>query len=132
MSALITGIHHVSMKCCSLAEFSRTVDFYHRTLGLPVLRRWGSDEQPAVMLECGSGVIEIFADATEELPQGCIRHFALATPDVDACAKAVQAAGYEITVLPKDIEIESQPVFSARIAFCIGPLGEEIEFFQEK
>jgi glyoxylase I family protein len=28
--------------------------------------------------------------------------------------------------------IASTPVFPARIAFCRGPLGEEIEFFQEK
>ena len=28
--------------------------------------------------------------------------------------------------------IASTPVFPARIAFCKGPLGEEIELFQEK
>ena len=33
---------------------------------------------------------------------------------------------------PKDIEIQSDPRFPARIAFCHGPLGEDIEFFCEK
>ena len=61
-----------------------------------------------------------------------IRHFAFATNDVDACVEAVKAAGYEVFIEPKDIEIASTPVFPARIAFCKGPLGEEIELFEEK
>ena len=55
-----------------------------------------------------------------------------ATDDVDACVEAVKAAGYEVFIEPKDIEIASTPVFPARIAFCKGPLGEEIELFEEK
>ena len=39
---------------------------------------------------------------------------------------------YPITVEPKDIVIPSQPEFPVRVAFCNGPVGEEIEFFQEK
>ena len=31
----------------------------------------------------------------------------------------------------KDIVIPSSPELHARMAFCYGPLGEEIEFFQE-
>ena len=31
-----------------------------------------------------------------------------------------------------NIEIQSNPIFPARIAFCVGPVGEEIEFFDEK
>ena len=37
-----------------------------------------------------------------------------------------------VTVEPKDICIPSNPPYPARIGFCIGPVGEEIEFFQEK
>ena len=44
----------------------------------------------------------------------------------------LRKAGYEVFVEPKDIEIQSDPKFPARIAFCRGPLGEEIEFFCEK
>lgn len=51
---------------------------------------------------------------------------------MDACVEAVKAAGYEVFIEPKDIEIASTPVFPARIAFCKGPLGEEIELFEEK
>ena len=58
--------------------------------------------------------------------------YILVTEDVDACVTAVRKAGYEVFVEPKDIEIQSDPKFPARIAFCRGPLGEEIEFFCEK
>ena len=83
------------------------------------------------MLSTGDGLLEIFASG-EPLPQGTIRHFALRTEQVDDCVAAVRNAGYTITIEPKDIVIASNPPFPARIAFCIGPVGEEIEFFQEK
>ena len=46
--------------------------------------------------------------------------------------RVVREAGYEVFIEPKDIVITSEPPFPARIAFCRGPLQEEIEFFQEK
>ena len=61
-----------------------------------------------------------------------IHHFALRTTNTDACVTAVRQAGYPITVEPKEIVIASEPPFPARIAFCQGPLGEVIEFFQER
>ena len=106
MGKLINGIHHVALKCKGVEEFQKTIHFY-----------------------TGCGILEIFASAEEDLPQGAIRHFALATDDVDACIAAVREAGYEVTVEPKSMAIQSEPEFPIRIAFCIGPVGEEIEFF---
>ena len=63
---------------------------------------------------------------------GALRHLALAAEDTDACVAAVRAAGYEITMEPTDIVIPSNPPYPARIAFCIGPVGEELEFFHVK
>lgn len=37
----------------------------------------------------------------------------------------------KVFIEPNDIVIESEPEFPARMAFCFGPLGEEIEFFRE-
>ena len=125
--SLIKGIHHVAMKCCNDKEYEETVHFYTDILGLNVARTWDN----GIMFDTGSGLIEIFRDGKEQLPQGTIRHFAFAVDDADACAEAVKAAGYEVFVEPKNIEIQSNPVFPARIAFCRGPLGEEIEFFQD-
>lgn len=124
----IKGIHHVSMKCCNAAEYEKTIEFYKDVLGLNVAREW----ETGIMFETGAGLIEIFNNAESQLEKGMIRHFAFAVDDVDACVKAVIDAGYEVFMGPKDIAIPSTPEFPARMAFCYGPLGEEIEFFQEK
>lgn len=128
MSKLIKGIHHVALKCASDSEFERVETFYGEILGLRVARRW----EGGVMFDTGSGVIEVFNAGDTRLPQGVIRHFALATDDVDACVRAVTEAGYEVFTEPRDVTIPSEPPFPIRMAFCHGPLGEEIEFFTEK
>ncbi len=128
----ITGIHHYQLKCKGYAEFEKTVSFYRDTLGIPVARSWGEGDGSGIMLDTGAGIIEIFANAEDVLPMGAIRHIALATNDTDVCIEAARAAGYTVTVEPKDIAIPSNPPYPARIAFIIGPVGEEIEFFNVK
>ena len=82
--------------------------------------------------DTGAGLMEIFETEETPLETGTIRHFAFAVENTDACVEAVRTAGYEVFVEPKDIEIASEIPFPARIAFCRGPVGEEIEFFHEK
>lgn len=125
---MIKGIHHVALKCCENEEFEKVVDFYRDVLGLEVLRSWNE----GIMLTIGAAIIEIFNNGDDHPVQGAIRHFAFSTDNVDEVAEAVRTAGYEVFIEPKDIQIQSDPVFPARIAFCRGPLGEEIELFQEK
>ena len=128
----ITGIHHLALKCQGVDEFEKTVHFYRDILGLAVARSWGEGESAGIMLDTGAGLLEIFANAPVKLGMGSIRHMALAAEDVDACVDAVRAAGYTITMEPTDICIASEPPYPARIAFCIGPVGEELEFFHVK
>ena len=132
MNKLINGMDHVCLKCSDMEEYDKVNKFYGEVLGLPVRRTWGTEAEPAVMFELGNSGIEVFCDAESTLDQGAVRHFALATDDVDACVKAVAEAGYDITRGPEDLVINSNPEVPVRIAFCIGPVGEEIEFFQEK
>ena len=129
---LIEGIHHISLWPTDNAAFEKTVSFYRDVLGLPVIRSWGSGGKRSAMLQTGAGIIEISLNAGVSRQAGSINHFALRTSDVDACVEAVRNAGYPITTQPKDVDIASDPVFPVRIAFCIGPVGEEIEFFTEK
>lgn len=126
--SLIKGIHHIALKCCGAEEYQKTVAFYRDILGLPVARSWDG----GIMLDTGSGIIEIFADGESRLPQGAVRHFALLTDDVEACVEAVRKAGYPITDEPHDCTVPSNPPYDLHIAFCIGPVGEEIEFFHVK
>lgn len=125
---LIEGIHHVSLKCCGQEEYNKTITFYTEILEIPIIRKW----ETGVMLGTGNGIIEIFNNGEKRFGMGTIRHFALMTKNVDTCVEKIRAAGYEIPVEPKNISIASVPPFPARIAFCKGPVGEEIEFFEEK
>ena len=84
------------------------------------------------MLNTGNSLIEIFANAQQPMPKGVWPHIALETDNVDECIAIVREVGYPVIVEPKNIVIGSQPPFPARIAFCKGAAGEEIEFFCEK
>ena len=130
--SFIKGIHHIALEAVGVEAFERTVAFYRDVLGMPVKRSWGEGTGSGAMLDTGAGLMEIFARGLEDKPQGAIRHFALAVDDVDAVVEAVRAAGRPVTDGPKDIVIGSVPPLPARIAFCIGPVGEEIEFFCER
>lgn len=124
----VTGIHHVAIKACGIDDYNKTIDFYHNILGLPIVRTWESDGMPAAMADTGAGMMEIFASGDSYPGQGALRHIAFEVDDVDAYTEAARKAGYEITMEPNDIVIGAD--YPARIAFCIGPVGEEVEFFK--
>ena len=128
MSNLINGLHHVALKCATSDEFRKVKEFYGSVLGLKKLREWKS----GVMFDTGCGIVEIFNNADTQLPTGTIRHFAFVTDDIDACVATVKAAGYEVFDGPRDVDIPSDPIYRVRVAFCYGPLGEEIEFSCER
>ena len=125
---MIKGMHHVQMKCRTEAEMDRVRYFYVDVLGLKIRREWPG----GMMIDTGNCLIEVFANAEEDLPQGVFRHIALLTDDVDAVTEKVRAAGYEITIEPADLVIKSDPEFPIRRSFCRGPLGEDIELFYER
>ena len=132
MKPKITGIHHIALKACGVDAYNKTVNFYRDILGMPVARTWGEGENAGIMIDTGAGLLEIFANATDTLGAGALRHIAFAVEDVDVCIQAVRDAGYRVTMEPCDIVIASNPPYPARIAFCIGPVGEEVEFFKVK
>ena len=131
---MINGIHHVSFKFNKGDQLKRVGAFYSDTRGISFLRQWGTDyDNPiGVMFDTGNGIIEVFSNAESDLPQGVIRHLALAVTDVDELAERIEKAGYEVFVKPKNIYIPAENPLVARIAFCYGPLGEEIELFCEQ
>ena len=127
------GIHHVAIKAKGYDAFQKMMHFYTELLGMPVVRTWGQGDESAAMLDTGDGaMMEVFANAPDELGMGALRHIAFACEDVDGMIERVREAGYTVTMKPKDIVIPSNPPYPARIAFCIGPVGEELEFFCEK
>lgn len=129
MKRLTKGIHHIALKAVGVENFKKTVDFYHGLYGMEIVREWGTPDAPGIMLDTGAGILEITAMASDRPGQGALRHIALEVDSVDECIEIARAAGYEITIEPKDICFNSVPPFPARIGFCIGPVGEEVEFF---
>jgi len=125
---MINGIHHVSMKCKNDDEYAKVLRFYVEILKLSVIKECDT----CILLDTGAGIIEIFRDGNESLEKGIIRHFAFAVNDVEACVNAVKNAGYEVFIEPKKVQIGGDPEFPATIAFCAGPLGEDIEFFHQE
>ena len=129
MAPKITGIHHIALKACGVEDYAKFVKFYTEILGLPIVRTWGEGEGSAMMIDTGAGLLEVFANGEDYPGQGALRHLAFQVADTDACIEPVRAAGYEVTMEPTDIVIPSEIPYPARIAFCIGPVGEEVEFF---
>ncbi|MCR4697233.1 MAG: VOC family protein [Lachnospiraceae bacterium] len=124
---MISGLHHISLKCATLEEFEKAKKFYVDLLGFTIVREWPE----GIMIDFGNGMLEIFNNGEGIKTKGALRHMAFATDNVDEMVNIVKNAGYEVFIEPKDIVIDSNPIFPARMAFCYGPLGEEIEFFQE-
>ncbi|MBT4139283.1 MAG: VOC family protein [Candidatus Latescibacteria bacterium] len=126
------GFHHVAIRAY---DFEASIKFYTEALGFTHKIAWGEGDKRAVMLDAGDGnYMEIFADGTNEpKPDGSIIHFALRTSDCDAALERARVAGAEVTMEPKSLDIPSTPHMTpVRIAFCKGPDGEVIEFFQNE
>lgn len=124
---MINGLHHISMKTTNDLQYAKVREFYVGVLGLGIIKECDR----CLLLDTGNGIVEIFRNGEEDLSQGVVRHFALATDDVDACAEKAEKAGYEVFIKPKNVCVGGDEAFPARIAFCKGPLSEEIEFFSQ-
>ena len=124
------GLHHISIMTIDYAE---SVRFYRDVLGMPLRLEFYIGDRPYALLDMGDGsYIELQApkaDTTELTAGNPVVHFALATTDVRAATEKVRAAGYPITVEPKDVQLNTLP---ASVAFFTGPSGESVELFQEK
>ena|SRR5215204_678732 len=129
------GFHHVAIRA---GDFDASVRFYTEALGFVEKIRWGEGDKRAVMLDTGDGnYLEIFSGRRSSLPPDAseppILHFAIRTHNTDAAITRARAAGAEVTIEPKDVVIDSTPgPTPVRLAFCKGPDGEVIEFFQNE
>ena len=85
---MITGIHHVSMKCGTEEELRKAKEFYLEILGLTVKREWPE----GVMIDAGNCMIEIFSNGPGIREKGAIRHIAFGTDNADAMVQKVKDA----------------------------------------
>lgn len=125
------GTHHIAIQ---VRDWDASLTLYRDVLGMQFVAEFGTPERKIMLLDAGDGShIELFAptDASpapgSDAPNDPVLHFALATTDTRAAIEVVRAAGYTITVEPKDVDLNQ---IQATIAFFVGPSGEVIEFFQ--
>ena len=141
----ITGLNHVALAVQDSAVYANVVDFYVKTLGLRLIRRWGNPPKHITMLDMGNCMLEIVLGANGS-GEGAIPHMALGveTPEeVDAMLEKCAAAGCTVTRPAGDIDknedLPGMPMHNAqgrpfrlRNGFCRGPAGETLEFFCQK
>ena len=128
----IRGFHHVAIR---VHDFEAAVAFYRDGLGFAERIRWSDGQKMIALLDTGGGdYVEILSNGRPP-PQGegAWAHLALRSDDCDADVARAVAAGATVAIAPKDMPIrtpdETVPV---RLAFCRGPHGEIIEFFQNE
>lgn len=127
----LTRFHHVAVIA---SDFARSKHFYHEVLGLPILREsYRADRDSHKLdLELPDGSqIELFSFPVSpprpSYPEALgARHFAFATPDLDAAVVHLQAAGVAVETIRID------PLTNSRYTFFKDPDELPIELYEEQ
>ena len=135
---MIKGLHHISMKCQTAEEFGRAKDFYLNVLGLSVKREWAEGimirpvRKPYGFL---SGLQVFQAKALQNLDNSklLLRKLKFPNSSIDTGNGLIEIFNNGEGSLAKGaIRHFALLAYPARMAFCTGPLGEEIELFCER
>jgi glyoxylase I family protein len=125
------GTHHIAVQT---RDWDASIRLYGDVLGMSVVAEFGSPERRIALLDAGDGShVELFQPTASSPKPGDaatndpVMHFALATTDARGAIERVRAAGYDVTMEPRDVSLGA---IQATIAFFRGPNGEIVEFFQ--
>ena len=125
------GFHHLSM---SVRDLNKSIEFYVDGLGFVEKVSWGKAPKRTVLLDTGDGnYFEISqADKAQDFEESVFKHIALRVDDCKSAIELARAAGAEVTMETRDIDLSSEPSIPIRIAFFNGPDGEIVELFQNE
>ena len=124
------GTHHIAVQT---VDYEASVRFYTEVMGMSEVVGFESEGRRAVILEIGDGShMELFEPIPGTQPSGdatgnVVFHFALQTTDIKSALEQVRAAGMEITVELKTVEMGP---LNISLAFFKGPSGEVVEYIQ--
>jgi glyoxylase I family protein len=127
----LCGIHHVAL---ITADYPRAKRFYLDVLGAEVLSETYRSERDSYKLDLrlpGGIQLELFSfpapPPRPSYPEACgWRHLALATTDLDACVKLLEARGAR----PEPIRVDA--LTGSRFTFLSDPDGAPIELYEQK
>ena len=125
------GFHHIAVKA---KDFEESMKFYTDGLGMKFMTQWGEGDERIAMLDMGNGdIVELFAGGNDrESIDPKYIHFAMKVDDVDAAYEIALKAGATPFKEPKTVPLDSYPEkIAIRIAFVLGPSGEQLEFFKQ-
>ena len=124
---------HIILLCIHAIGRTRC-DFIVMCLVWKLSRNLDHQTRKILLLDMGDGShMELFQPTVDgpkpgdPAPNNPVNHFALTTTDIRGAVEHVRAAGYEITVEPRDVDLGGLQI---TIAFFLGPNGESVEFFQ--
>ena len=124
------GTHHIAVQT---QDYQASIAFYTEVMGMEQTAEFSAGGRRICLLDIGDGShLELFEPVPGTTPSGdaegnVVFHFALATSDIEAALERVRAAGMEITVELKTVDLGP---LNVSIAFFKGPGGEVVEFFQ--
>ena len=124
------GTHHIAVQT---QDYEASVRFYTEVMGMSEVVGFKSEGRRAVILDIGDGShMELFEPIPGTQPSSdatgnVVFHFALQTTDIKAALERVRAAGMEITVELKTVDMGP---LNISLAFFKGPSGEVVEYIQ--
>ena len=134
---IIKGLGYAHMAIAA-KDFDKSLAFY-QALGLKVYTQWGTGDTRIALLDMGDGsLIELFAKPALNTAQiagvtegNPFLHFAFSARNVDEAYRIALEAGATPLKPPYEVPLDSHPLrLTLRVAFVIGPSGEELEFFK--
>jgi catechol 2,3-dioxygenase-like lactoylglutathione lyase family enzyme len=124
------GTHHIAIQT---TDYEASVNFYTEVMGMTEVVGFVNEGRRAVILDIGDGShIELFEPIPGTQPSNdatgdVVFHFALQTTDIESALERVRAAGMEITVELKTVQMGP---LNISLAFFKGPSGEVVEYIQ--
>ncbi len=124
------GTHHIAVQT---QDYAASIAFYTEVMGMQQSVEFSAGGRRIALLDIGDGShLELFEPLPGTSPAGdatdnVVFHFALSTTDIEPALARVRAAGMEVTVELKTVDLGP---LNVSIAFFKGPGGEVVELFQ--
>jgi len=120
---VVPNIQHVALRTNNL---ERLIAFYHGTIGLPITRTRGPEDNPDAVWLPGVQLVKASGDFE---PSGTLDHLAIGIDNVDEVCARLEAAGTKVDRTPFEVVGNDGKAF-AYASFWYDPDGNRVEIFK--